>query len=182
MGFQLVWHAGHIVHHGTCGVAGVGGRKRAVHDIHTLNFFGRDQAPARRVVAAVGDAIAQKIGEQNPVRIHGRARAIARARCAGGEDGVVVIADIALAHQQAGQVFEGVFAVRGVDAGLDFLAGDAFDGGRNLRGQRAGLAAVDSDHAKRAAALWQVGDVSRSLGQTRPSNTTHHEWQKIRFH
>ena len=135
MGFEPVGHARHIVHHGTGRIAGVGRRERAVHHIHTLDFFGRHQPPARCVVAAVGNAIAQIVGQQNAIRINGRARAIARARGACGQDGVVVVADIALAHQQAGHVLEGIFAVRGVDAGLDFLARDALDGGWNLCGQ-----------------------------------------------
>ena len=159
MGFELVGHARHIVHHGTCGVAGVGGRERAVHDVDAFDLLGRHQAPARRIVAAVGNAIAQIVGQQNAVGIDGRARAIARARSPRGEDGVVVVADIALAHQQAGQIFQGIFAVGGIDAGLDLLARDAFDGGRNLRGQRAGLAAVDGDHAQGLGALRQVSGI-----------------------
>ena len=175
MGFEPVGHARHIVHHRTGRVAGVGRRERAVHHIHTLDFLGRHQPPARRVVAAIGNAIAQIVGQQNAIRINGRACAIARARGACGQDGVVVVADIALAHQQTGHVLESIFAVRGVDAGLDFLARDALDGGWNLRGQRTGLATVDGDYAQLSTAFGKVDGCSCALRQARQGDTTHHE-------
>ena len=62
---------------------------------------------------------------------------------------MVVVANIALAHQQAWQIFERVFAVGGVDGLLDLLTRDPFDGGRNLSRQGSRLTAGDGHHAER---------------------------------
>ncbi|WP_305807105.1 hypothetical protein, partial [Stenotrophomonas sp. YIM B06876] len=61
---------------------------------------------------------------------------------------MVVVADVALAHQQAGEIFERVLAVGGVDALLDLLVRDALHGGGDLRRQRGRLAAGDGDDAQ----------------------------------
>ena len=144
VGFKLCGHARDVVQHRAHRVARVGGRKPAVEHVHALDLLGRDQHPARRV----GGAVAQVVAQQNAVGKHHGPRRVARARRAGGQHGVVVVADVALAHQQAGQVLERVFAVGGVDRVLDLLARHAFDGGGDLRGQRGGLATADGDHAQ----------------------------------
>jgi hypothetical protein len=138
------WHAGDVIDHGADRIAGVGGREGAVQHVDALDFLRRDQAPARRE----SGAIAQVVGQQDAVGVHHRTGAVAGARSAGGQHGVVVVADEALAHQQAGQVFERVFAVGGVDGLLDLLGGDAFDGGWYLGWQRGGPAARDGDGAQ----------------------------------
>ena len=61
---------------------------------------------------------------------------------------MVVVADIALAHQQAGKVLQRVLAVGGVDALLNLLFGHALNRGGNLFGQRGGMATVDGDDAE----------------------------------
>ena len=160
VGFKLGRHAGDVIDHGADRVTGVGGGERAVHHIHPLDLFRRDQAPAWRIRGAV----AQVVGQQNAVGVHRRTRAVAGARGAAGEHGVVVVANVALAHQQAGQVFERVFAVGGVDGLLDLLARDALDGGGNLRWQRGRRAAVDGDDAQRFdRGIHQRGGGGRSL-------------------
>ena len=63
---------------------------------------------------------------------------------------MAVVADVALAHQQAGQVLERILAVGGVDRVLDLRARHAFDGRGNLRGKRGGLATGDGDDAQLA--------------------------------
>lgn len=169
MRFQLGRHARHVVHHRAGRVARVGRGEGAVHHVHPLDFLGRDHAPARRVVGTVGNAVAQVVGQEDAVRIHRRARAVAGARGARGKNRVVVVADVALAHQQAGQVLEGILAVGGVDAHIDLFARDAFDGGGDLRGQRGRLAARHRHDAKRLDALRRIGRTGARLrpGQAR---------------
>ena len=141
---ELGRHARDVVHHRAHRVARIRGGERAVKHVHPLDLLGRDQHPARRI----GGAVAQVVGEQDAIGKHHGPRRVARARGAGGQDGMVVVADVTLAHQQAGQVLEGVFAVGGVDRVVDLLARHALDGGGDLRGQRGGLAAGDGDHAQ----------------------------------
>src|SRR6185369_18004133 len=74
-------------------------------------------------------------------------RAVAGAGGAGRQHGMVVVADIALAHQQAWQVFERVFRIAGVDLLLDLRAGNAFDRGRDLGRQGSWMVAGDDDGA-----------------------------------
>ncbi len=154
MGLELRRHARDVVHHGAHRVACVCGGEGAVEHVHPLDLLGCDQHPAR----CVGGAVAQVVAQQDTIGKHHGARRIARAGGAGGQHGVVVVADVALAHQQAGQVLEGVFAVGGVDRVLDLLACHALDGGGNLRGQRGGLATGDGNHAKFLDGC--IGDVS----------------------
>mmetsp|Transcript_65310 Transcript_65310/g.154269 ORF Transcript_65310/g.154269 Transcript_65310/m.154269 type:complete len:388 (-) Transcript_65310:1738-2901(-) len=133
IGLEPRRHAGLVVHHRADRVAGVCGRERPVHHVHPLDFLGRHQPPARREAQAA-HAVAQVVGQQDAVGVDRRAGAVAGARGAAGQDGVVVVADVALAHQQAGQVLERVFRVGGVDRALDVLAGDGLAGGRDVGG------------------------------------------------
>jgi hypothetical protein len=142
---ELPGHAGHVVDHGACGVAGIGGRERAVEHADPLDLLGRHQAPARRE----GRAVAEVVRQQDAVGIDHRARAVAGARGAAGQDRVVVVADVALAHQQAREVAQRVFGVGGVDLLGDLGALDAFDRRRDLRRQRGRLRAGDDDQAER---------------------------------
>ena len=59
---------------------------------------------------------------------------------------MVVVADVAFAHQDAREVFERVFAVGGVGGAGQLLARDAFHRGRNLGRQRRGLATGNNCH------------------------------------
>ena len=144
MRFELAWHAGHEVNHGADRVARIGGGERAVHHIDALDFLGRYQAPARRK----GRAVAQVVGQQDAIRVDRRTGAVAGARCAARQHRVVVVADVALAHQQAGKVFQRVLAVGRIDRLFDLPAGDAFHGGGYLRGQRGRPAAGHGDGAE----------------------------------
>ena len=63
-----------------------------------------------------------------------RARAVASARCVHRKNGVVVVAFVALANEQAWEVLADVLAVGRVDRLLDLLARDALHRGGNLRG------------------------------------------------
>ena len=141
---ELRRHACDVVDHRAYRIAGVGGRERAVENVDPLDLFGRDQHPARRV----GGAVAQVVAQQNAVGKHHGPRWVASARGARGQHGVVVVTDVALAHQQTGQVLERVLAVGGVDRVLDLLARHAFDSGGDLRRQRCGLATGDGDDAQ----------------------------------
>ena len=142
VGLELRRHARHVVDHGADRVAWVGGREGPVHHVDALDLLGRDHAPARRE-AQPADPVAEVVRQQDAVGIHRRPRAVARTRGAAREDGVVVVADVALAHQQAGEVLERILAVGGVDGALDLLARHAFHRCRNLGGQRGGLASAD---------------------------------------
>ena len=183
MGLEFLRHARDVVHHRTCGVASVFGGVGAVEHIDALDFLGRDKAPARCVVGAVGNAVAEKIGQQNAVRIDHRTHAVARAGRARGENRVVVVADVALAHHEAGQVLERVFAVGGIDARGDLFARHAFDGDGELRGQIAGLATFDGDGIQRFF-LRGVGDfVGVGVGiRMRQHGDAQHERHQRAFH
>src|SRR3989344_5711685 len=127
--------------------ARVGGREGAVHHVGAFDLVGADHAPARRE-GQPAHAVAQEVRQQDAVGVDGRARAVAGARGAAGEDCVVVVADVALAHQQAGEVLEHVFAVGGVDGARDLVTGDAVRGGGDLRGQRGGARGGHGDDAE----------------------------------
>ena len=146
MHLELIGHARDVVDHGAHRVAGIGRRERSVEHVDALDFLGRHQAPARRE----GRAVAEQVRQQDAVGIDQRARAVARARSAAREHRVVVVADVALAHQQAREILQRIFAVGGVDGLGDLLAGDAFDGGRNLRRQRGRPGRRHGDRAERA--------------------------------
>ena len=151
--FEPGRHARDEVDDRTGRVARIGGRERSIHHVDALDFLRRDEPPARRVVGAVCDAVAQVVRQQNAVGIHGGSRAVAGARGTCRQDGVVVIADVALAHQQTGQVLQCIFAVGRVDAGFDLFARHALDGGRDLCGQRGRTPAGHGDDAERLHAL-----------------------------
>ena len=141
--FESLRHTGDVINDGAHRVTGVGRRKRAVHHIDTLDFFGRDHAPA----GGVGRTIAQVVGQQNAIGIHRAACAVASARRSTGKHRMVVVTDIALAHQQAGEISQSVFAVSGVDRFFYLLLGDALHGGGYLGGQRSGLTRGHRHHA-----------------------------------
>ena len=143
---QFLGHFGGVFDHRAHRVARIGRRKRAVHHVYAFNLFGRDHAPAGWK-AQTTDAVAQIVAQQNAVGIHRRAGAVARARGAAGQNGVVVVAVVALAHQKAWEVLERIFAVGGVDVLLNLRGRDAFHRGRDLCRQRGGLLADNGDHA-----------------------------------
>jgi len=76
---------------------------------------------------------------------------------------MVVVAVVALAHIQAGQVLERIFGIGGIDGGIDLAARDAFDGGGDLGGQRADTLAGDGDGTK--VLVGAPGGQGRRAGQ-----------------
>ena len=139
-------HARHEVDDGAGRVAGVGGAERPVQHVDALDLLGRDQPPARRVRRTV----AEQVRQQDAVGVDQRARAVAGARGAAGEHGMVEVADVALAHIEARQVLQRILGVAGVDAALDGGCVDALGGGGNLQRQRRRPAAGDDDAFERA--------------------------------
>jgi hypothetical protein len=74
---------------------------------------------------------------------------------------VVVVADVALANEQARKVLERILGVGGVDRPLDLLARRAFDRGRDLGRQRSRSRAADGDDAE---GLGLRDEIARDLG------------------
>ena len=167
MRLETLGHARHVIDDGADRIAGIGRRERAVQHVHALDFLRRHQAPTRREAGAV----AEKIRQGDAVGIDQRTRAVAGAGGARGQYGMVVIADVTFAHQQAGEVLQGILGVGGVDPGFDLLAADAFHRGRDLGRQRSRLRADDLDGAEVLGfARWRgigrrFGSGSRESGQ-----------------
>ena len=137
-------HPGHVIDHRAHRIAGIGCRKWPVHHIDPVDLLGCDQAPTRHITQAT-HAVAQIVRQQDAVAIDHRPGAVAGARGPARQDRVVVVADIAFAHQQAREVFQCVFAVGRIDGLLDLQAINAFHRGRYLCRQGGGLGSRD-DH------------------------------------
>ena len=143
--FERLGHARHEVDDGTRRIAGVGRGKRAVEHVDALDLLGRDERPARREAGA----IAEQVRQQHAVRVNERACAVAGARCARGKHRMIVVADVALAHEQAREVLERVFGVGGVDRLFDFAPREAEQSRRDLERQRHRAIADDADPLQR---------------------------------
>ena len=146
---ELVRHARHVVDDGADGVAGIRRRERPVEHVDALDLLGSHEAPARRERCAV----AEQVRDQDPVDIDERPGAVVGTRSAGCEHGMVVIADVTLANDQAREILQRVLGVGRVDSNADVLAVDALDRGRNLRRQRRRPPADDRDGAELTARL-----------------------------
>jgi hypothetical protein len=130
MHLELVGHTRDVIDDRAHGVAGECSRKRAVQHIDAFDLLGSDEAPARREARA----IAQQVRKQDSVGVNQRPGAVARSRGPTGENRVVEVADVSLAHEQAWEILERVFAVSRVDGLGDLLASHSFYGRRNVCG------------------------------------------------
>ena len=156
-------------HHAPCAVAGIQGGERSVDDIDTRDFLGRHHAPAWRIAVTV----AEEIGQQQPVGIDNRARAVDRARRANRND-AVAIADVALAHQHARQIFQRLGRGHGVDRFGDQSGIHARGRSRKILGNRRGTGAPTLHHhrlqhgvSRRRLALHCPWDQDRDYGESR---------------
>ena len=152
--FEARGHAGLVVDHRAHRVARIRRRERPVHHVDAADLLGRHQPPARRE----GGAIAEQVGQQDAVRIDQRTRAVAGAGRARGQHRVVVVADVALAHQQAGQVLERVLGVGRVDVAGDVLARNALHRRGDTAGEGGRRGAIDPDDAEGRGTQFGVVD------------------------
>ena len=139
MDFEMLGHMRGQVDDPTHGIAGVDRAERAIGHVHLIDLGRCDKAPARRE----GIGIAEQIGDQHTIGVKQRLGAGDGAGGARGND-AVAIANIALTHLDAGQIFDRLGSRHGVDTGADVIGGHAFDHGRHL-GHGSLLLADDDD-------------------------------------